>query len=261
LIRFEDTYGVCDLFCARLGIPYIPEKEWHDIVKVTDSIYISSGLGTKGCFRRSADGFRDIVEAAPDVILTVFDLDSGVDGRHTMSGANFLNRAKRFESDVKGVLPNATMMYIPTVYAAETVMLYQYRKSLGIQGSIEELVHNRNTWTFQSTILAIFNKCDSLHLSKKMRDYIDISTLMESLDECLKANLTLNGPVLRFLRDIYLSGLTLNQTVMFLDVAASVFNYYLDTSVKLTVAGVELDTNTSLYSIKDKFEFFPKRLK
>lgn len=260
-MRFEDTYGLCDLFCAIRGLEFLRDTSQVSPVQVSESVYVVNGLGNRGCFSASAYYVAAIESIHPDLILTVFDLDSGVNHREIMSSSTFASRASRFESGVKKYLPDVKFEYIPTVYAAETIMLYQFMRDLKLTGAIEELVHNSNTWSFQALILAIFNRCDKVADAKVMRNYINTGVLLDNMRMCINTCLTLNGPILRFLLGSDFSGLTLNQTVIFLDTMLSVFKYYLDKPIRLTVDGVELDTNTAPYSMRDQFKFFPKRLK
>ena len=45
LIRFEDTYGMTDIFCASRGIDYYDTNLIRKIHKIDDETYISFGFG------------------------------------------------------------------------------------------------------------------------------------------------------------------------------------------------------------------------
>lgn len=44
LIRFEDTYGLTDIFCARMKIPYIEiYRKQEKMIEITNEIFIDFG--------------------------------------------------------------------------------------------------------------------------------------------------------------------------------------------------------------------------
>ena len=49
LIRFEDTYGMTDIFCASRGIDYYDTNLIRKIHKIDDETYISFGFGNVSC--------------------------------------------------------------------------------------------------------------------------------------------------------------------------------------------------------------------
>lgn len=64
LIRFEDTYGMCDLFCKANSLPYI-NTETQRITQINDNLYVERGFGycirqlTKTTFKKFGKLFKD----------------------------------------------------------------------------------------------------------------------------------------------------------------------------------------------------------
>lgn len=75
LIRFEDTYGMTDLFCKAYNINYSDSTDLS-ITRVHGDLYIQKGLGAVAATRICTREVRDIQRLSPDVVLTIFDLDS-----------------------------------------------------------------------------------------------------------------------------------------------------------------------------------------
>ncbi|MGN0375750.1 MAG: hypothetical protein ACI4EN_09660 [Butyrivibrio sp.] len=180
LIRFEDTYGLADIFCARRNIPYIDISKVHlRMIEIDENTFIDFGLGA-GWGIITTDEIYSIIERGIERIVFVYDMDNeSGDKTKIISNtalANKLNNIKElfrkngFEIDI---------CCIPVVYAAETIMLHQYISESGEY--ITGLVNLIDTNIFHLCLLSYFANTGNLKAAKKVRDFLDINSLIHKI--------------------------------------------------------------------------------
>ena len=183
LIRFEDTYGMTDVFMGRWKLPFLDISRISErMIKIDDNLYVDFGLGS-GWPLIGDDEAYSIMELGIERIIFVYDMDneSGIKkeilSHHALK--NYIdNHRKIFEN----LRYNVELVYIPVVYAAETILLYQdIPESSGI--NIMQLVNTVDTNAMQLYILACFLNYRNFKHAKRVREYIDPDRLWERLEQ------------------------------------------------------------------------------
>lgn len=259
LLRFEDTYGMYDLYRALHNI-----GESNIIIKNDISynrhknLVMESGLGSNGCFKLKADGRQLLVDENIGTIVIIVDLDAdNNNGSCTLDPKSALNKCSKFTSLVNSVNQNIKIRYVPTVFAAETVMLYQYLTRDADKFVIEDIVHPVNTWKFHIIMVAMLAGFDKIMDAKKIRNYCAPSIIRKAFIESYKLNLTRNKPVIDFMLNRS-PGLTEIEFLNFLTDEYNNFSIRKANKIDFRLLGVEVDSHTSLYQRKKDFPFFPK---
>lgn len=183
LIRFEDTYGLTDIFCARMKIPYIEiYRKQEKMIEITNEIFIDFGLGSSWGMI-STDEAYDIMERGIERIVLVYDMDSlHGDKTSILTNNELQSRINNVKNIFKHTGYNVEICLIPVVYAAETIMLYQYLTN-GTENNIQDLVSSVNTWKLHLYLLAYMMGESNTKKAKKVRDFIDINKLILILEE------------------------------------------------------------------------------
>lgn len=263
VIRFEDTYGMYSAYVAMHRL----ENELMDLNDSTfyaPSIdaFLMPGLGVDGCFRVYKNLSKMIGFGNIDKIVTVMDIDgANNNGVNSLDSKICSKCLSRFESKVLAIDGNVQFSYVPTIFASETVMLYQHLKREGESFCIENLVHSVNTWKFHSLILAIVNGFEHISEVKNTEKYINIHSMTKAFKEALRLRCTRNDVLIRFMLDKSYEGVNLNKMVSIVDSEYNAFQSRKANVVKFSVQGVEVDNHTLLFKIKDKFRNFPKGYK
>lgn len=128
LIRFEDTYGLCDIFCAVRGINYLELNKCASIQMIDSNTYINFGLGIQSCLSFNKSEVAEISRLKIDQILVVLDVDDLSGNKNQLLQDydfefQFNRTKKKFVSAGCG---NVQIKFILAAYAAETLELYQY---------------------------------------------------------------------------------------------------------------------------------------
>lgn len=177
LIRFEDKYGMYDIYCMLNGL--IPYKD-EGVHVVNESLVLQNGLSIYGIFNVDRKLKKVLKDNGIEKIVFIFDVDniSGDKSRLITSG-----QLQRKIQEVREKLReyNLELIFLPVVYAAETIALYAYTKTDYVLP--EKVVLPENTNEFQLSILAYLSK-RSLRDAKKFREYLNIHKLKEGLDRC-----------------------------------------------------------------------------
>ena len=209
LIRFEDTYGLCDIYCASRYINYIDIKETGHITKVSDTEFIQSGLGICNCFKLSTSDLMTIKSLNIDNIIFVFDTDSMSGNKSkVMSTEEMSNNIRYVKKSLRGLnisyqfitvayaaetimlyqnlsdnWLNISYQFITVAYAAETIMLYQNLSDNWLHLNFEDYVHRINTDALHLVMLAASNKLDDIKKAKRVRNFINWEVLRNKLSK------------------------------------------------------------------------------
>lgn len=198
LIRFEDKYGMFDLFCMLNKFDF-PNTE--GLSKLSESIHAQNGLSINRVFIMNNKVKKYINKHKIDKVVFVFDLDNPA-GDKTK-----LMTLEQFDKSVFNTIKELDELgveygFIPVSYSAETIGLYSFIDS----GTIipEYVVHKDNTNALHLYMLALLSH-RSLDKSKQFRDYINTNNLVTSIYRLLSrtdVNKIIKGNILRHFSNI-----------------------------------------------------------
>lgn len=261
LVRFEDKYGMYDLFCMLNGIDMSNSKVRTDktIYNEHKNLYIESSLSNTNCFKVLAETALLLSTKNITDIIVVVDLDaSNNDGTTTLMPKHAVDNCRRFRDSVNKINSNIRIHYVPTVFASETLMLYQFfRKGISEHFVIEDIVHPINTWNFHLLMVAILIECNKLKQAKCVRDYCNTGIIRKAFKNALATGDTRNMILINFM--LRKSNGVSEQE--FINIIAMEYNGFANRKknvVQFNLAGVPIDSHTSLFRIRSKFEHFPK---
>lgn len=261
LIIFEDTYGMADLYRLENGIN-LPknsvEKNDRELISINNDISIIFGVSNRACI--SVDNkIVDIIEVGkPDNVIIIMDLDKGQnDGSSILDYKKVKAKLLNSEKKIKLAYNECNVSYIPTIYASETIMLYQYIKRTKYNFCIETLVHKYNTWRFHTLMIAIIERMTSEDAVKNVRNYIKLDVLNKSFETTLDKYITENRELIEFMLGRRKIGISLDNFINKLKHMEEVFNTYKDKNIAFYLDGVEVSTNERLYDKRHMFKSFP----
>ena len=197
LIKFEDTYGMTDIFCKCRGIKYFNPNDRGDIHKISNDTFITFGLGIIDCLKLRHEDINTIASEGITDLVIVIDTDNiSGDKTKTLQVTDFRLLAGKLSNKLKSAGFNTiNIRFMIIAYSAETILLNQYIASSDIH--TEEYIHkyninsNRNTNLLQLVLLAALSKQFDTQEAKKVRKYLDIDKLKEivySIKNSLNAN-------------------------------------------------------------------------
>lgn len=157
LMRFEDMYGLADIFCKAYNMEYVRNK--LTVTHTSGVLDLKVGIGASSAIGISKHELEFISRSGYDKVITVFDMDSlGADRNVPLSSYEFRKRLPLgLNEDV--------YKWIPVRW--ESVMLLP---------NINNAV-NARTWEYHVVLLAILH---ALTPAKVFRNYIlrsDIATV------------------------------------------------------------------------------------
>lgn len=257
-IRFEDLYGVYSIYTKLNRVQDIKLRAGKINYNYLNSdVTLVCGLGAN-CKKCTKDEEKAIVKFNPDYIITVIDLDASQNnGTCTLSHKEALKHFTNLENRLRKHNSLIEFRYVPTIFAAETIMLYQYftRKDKE-HFCIEDIVHPINTWKFQSIMLAILSASNHVMDTKKMHEYCVPNTLARNLEEAYKLGETRNISIIDFLLHNKI-GLELTDFITVLKDEELNFSARKARKVDFTIQGIPVDSHTSLFARKHEFKNFP----
>lgn len=258
LIRFEDTYGIADLYCFSACENFFDIKDAKKLISINDTTSIIFGLSNAGCLCIKRKELYIIEKFKPEYVITVMDLDKdNNDGTGILPLKTAKINLSETERKIKEISPNSKLRYIPTIYASETIMLYQYLKKPDKDFCIEEIVHCNNTWLFHSVIIAIFAHLEKLSDAKKVRNYLEIDKLLKEFQNTLKHYHTENKEIIRFILDRTYTGIELIQFLEKIKNIDQIFKKYIHVALPFEICGISVTSNDNLFSKKELFPHFP----
>ena len=231
--RCEDKYGVASLV--------------KSVLDKSDLEYmLTDDLGICDCLRFTYREVEIVDCYKPDLIVNICDVDSP--GHRAILGDDEASELLHKYNKV---------CKIPTVFAAETIMLYQFLNRLHVEDTIDQLVHKKNTAKLHLTLLAILCGAEKLSDVKKVDEYLDI----EKLRAALRGNVKYNNCLEELLCSLSVSGLEESSYLQFLRDLNTAYKKLLNVEKKYTVDDVELTTFENLYDKRSLFKTFPRRFK
>jgi hypothetical protein len=203
LIRFEDAYGIYSMYKQVPG----------DI-----SEYICEhGLSNSSVLKVNNNKARRYRYQGIDNILFVFDVDN-----QTGNNSDIINLDK-FKQDINILLDNLetnsiSYGFIPVVYCAETINLYEY---YGGNLDIEGLVSKVNTKELHLSLLRLMTGLNS-GIVKNM-SHVDYEKLKRKLTEYRNKS-KFNKRVIDLILDKNVIGYTYDEMVIFIENLQDYFN-------------------------------------
>ena len=249
LYRFEDTYGMFDVFCKLLGVA--PTGHSRSLIELCSNIYVEFGLRSPSVLYLNKKRVEDYRNLGIDRIVFVFDADNENGDKTDIMSLNYLDKQIK---NLQGVCVGFDLEFVLCVYAAETLILYQTLH--GSDFNLDSLVSPYDTNKFQNILLAYQYDIRSLKsLKTAILEYIDVNLL---LGECnrLKSNAwVLNNDVLSWLSCNCSSAfkcMSVEEVLNKLSRARITHAYFCNQSRsfvlhgELTVKSVELSTDMSI---------------
>lgn len=162
LYRFEDKYGSAVIF-KRLG--------------GCEEAEVETGLRNDGCFFINENRIRKIVKSGVDNIVSVFDLDTETAAVDKIIDNNTLaDRMDSLEYKLRSYGYTGKIEYLPTVYAAETVMFIQYLDRLN-SNLPEYIVGHYSINDMLKYVLILFTGVKRNDRVKRFNDFIEPEVL------------------------------------------------------------------------------------
>lgn len=194
-MRFEDMYGLADIFCKAYNMEYVRNK--LTVTHTSGALDLKVGIGASSAIGISKHELEFISRSGYDKVITVFDMDSlGADRNVPLSSYEFRKRLPLgLNEDV--------YKWIPVRCESETVMLLP-----NINNAVKLV--NARTWEYHVVLLAILHALTPANKAKVFRNYIlssDIANIKQLADE----------PVRELLTDYTTCGYTIEETCSILD--------------------------------------------
>ena len=256
LIRFEDRYGMADIFCAANKINYFDNTVVRE--KVSDNLFVDTGLGNVRVLMLSDRDIEEIINLNIDSILFVFDTDNekGLKNK-VLSKEQITKKILDLQDRFNKKNYKINLHFFLTVYSAETIALYQYL-SENPSLDIESYVSKYDTCALHISILTLLNNLDRVRKVKKFRNFLNIDILKHKIDTNLRLRADcINREVLTWIihdcQGID-NSLAYDQVLNKLDETEKIISEQVSNTKTFKVSGTELKTDMSikeLYSIID----------
>lgn len=150
-LRFEDKYGLSDIYCAYHGYEYLDSL---DDIRGADRLQV--GTGNPGCFLLNSNTIAMKHKDGYNQCVVIFDMDP-LSNNDIILSADWIQRK---------VYNYEFVTYAPVVWCAETVLC----NSIGV--GVDELLHPAKE---------VCRKLGS-NRTKRFRDVIDRNRIKEQLD-------------------------------------------------------------------------------
>lgn len=150
-LRFEDKYGLSDIYCAYHGYEYLDSL---DDIRGADRLQV--GTGNPGCFLLNSNTIAMKHKDGYNQCVVIFDMDP-LSNNDIILSTDWLQRK---------VYNYEFVTYAPVVWCAETVLC----NSIGV--GVDELLHPAKE---------VCRKLGS-NRTKRFRDVIDRNRIKEQLD-------------------------------------------------------------------------------
>lgn len=259
LLRFEDTYGMCDISLGCNG------KQYAQTIPGTIQRYgefdVICGLSiSKALYPGKRDIAQEVSEQYTDII-TVFDMDNDVKDKSTIRSVEQLSKAIELTSGLYRKLGySGRLHYVPVIYSAETASLYQFLADDSLSFDLETLVSKWNTPEMLLMVLAWLNKSGMYTRAKRARDYFNAEKFMQKVRGVLSNQSTcLNATVLGWILDgLKVPTWNLFDVLVIVTDANVKFSAYLNKSVTFNGRGLGLDSNMSKSDMEQAFREYKK---
>lgn len=257
LIRFEDTYGLADIFKATHNI----EEDFTDLTlyKLTDNLYIEIGTGIPECHTPNRDSIAEYKAHNIDRIISVFDMDDiKSSNKRILSKEDMqkqLTKSKRYMTDLKY---DIKWEFIPVVYSAETIMLYQFITDANPETDIENLVHPYNVNAFYLDLLARVLCYKNPKRAKHVHKYLNLDKLKSKIRMSLVARpVNINKKLLEWILEdcpVDKQFMIEEELLQFLDEVLELFNKAKQHSIDFKVGTEQMCSHIHLRDLERSIE-------
>lgn len=252
LIRFEDTYGMADIFCSANGI--VHNFEQNKFYKVNDNLFIEVGKGITNCIGVTDAYLQDLICEGVDRILFIFDVDNEEGDKNKLLSLNYI-RIKTQKVKQKFIREgyNIKLEFLPVVYSAETIMLYQFIQDSNPETDVEGIVHKTNTNDFQLLLLAKILGLENTDKAKHFSNYLDFNKLKSKITKNMEVRESINKKLFEWiLNDCNpeTEHYTMHEVIKFVEQVHKLFEYHMKNPITFKIGNREYTNQMSI----SKFE-------
>lgn len=256
LIRFEDTYGLADIFYASHKYDYIDINNPIKLIEIEGNTFVEVGRTITGCFLFSEDEIVNLIILGIERVVFVFDLDNPNGIKTEIMNYAFIRKLiDNAKEQFINYGYNIEFQFIPIVYSAETLLLYQHISNRFKETNIESLVHDEDTNKFHLILLAILNKLKRYNHAKRVREFLDIDRLKEKIQLSLSMNINnVNKHTLEWILGgckIEDNHYDIKEVEDIINEATSIFMENRDKAVDLYIRNKLINTNISFKDLLD----------
>lgn len=253
-IRFEDKYGVADVFLMKHNQLSGNVNERVVFSEGTDQFLGRTGLTSLSVYSLRMDELSDLEEFKPDKVICIGDID-GNNGIDIIDIKDVETLCSKFELRVKDIVPECKVEYVTTVYAAETLLLYKYVQRFDGLLNLESIVFREYTIRAHEMLAAIMSGVTSYRDIKKFRQLVTPEDIICGLE---LVNGTPNADFITMLSTT--CGTTKEELIARLEDVVSRYTSLKHSGIKFQVDGIEIDTNAIKITGKTTFKEFKRIL-
>lgn len=250
LIRFEDTYGLYDIYCALNAMQCENINNISKILKINDDLYIQFGLNISKCYALSDTDIKHIKAYGITDILFVSDVDNmSGDKTQPMTEDSISGLIKGINEQLRTKqLSYINIKFMLSIYSAETVMLYQYVSNKWLNLDTTKYIHAVNTNALHLVILTACVGLKNPRDAKRMRNFIDKDTLKTKLETHNMKCIDFNDKCIRWLlgEDTYF---TEDEAKQLVREAHTYHKNNVDKPKKLIVNNIVIDMGDKIFDI------------
>ena len=175
LIVFEDTDGISDIYKVIHGIT----EYGRGLCEYNEDIILFCGAACVGALALNRELIAVCNKYDIEQVISVFDIDNSNGFCNTVyTPHEFKMQIDKFNVNTKGKLIHK---FMPVVYNAETVMLYQYIVPEE-NSEVVDIVHNYDTKVFHLKLLEELVDYKNTKISvKHIAGYLDVKRLYSGL--------------------------------------------------------------------------------
>lgn len=176
LMRFEDSYGMFKMYKDLVIEGSLYNKDGY-LFYEEQELYLEKGLNCSRVLLLTEGMIRRYKSLGINTVVFVFDMDSSTSNSEILLTEEVKYSIERNKKLLNKISYDISLLYIPTVYMAETIALYQYYKG---NIPLTNLVNVNNTKELHTNILKVATKIEFTTKLKKF-EFIDKVKLKRSL--------------------------------------------------------------------------------
>lgn len=243
LMRFEDTYGMFKMYKDLVVEGNLYNKDGYLFYRERE-LYLENGLNCSKVLLLTEGMIRKYKSLGINTVVFVFDMDSSTSNSEILSTEEVKCSIERNKKLLNKISYDVSLLYIPTVYMAETIALYQYYKG---DIPLTDLVNVNNTKELHTNILKVATKIEFTTNLKKF-EFIDKIKLKGNLEKWVTLDSLNKSSISLLLGILYpLDNITVLE---FMNKLQKHFYELRDSNTNQTVIihkGCKLDTTGGLY--------------
>lgn len=242
LIRFEDRYGVATV-AQEISMLC---NEGSDIEAL--GYMFENGVGIEGVLRISDETLVRYESLNVERVILVFDLDTDSKQKSQLLPVNKLQmKINNIEAVLQRTGIQVRVEYLPVIYSAETILLYQHLKELKY---IPEVYINKyDTMVLCKSVIRVLHGLIGEREVKRCTEYIDTSRILENIDVARKG---FNSILFEVLCDLDIIALTGAQAVDVCKLAHRLYESCVGVEIDYDVRGVHLSSNMSVPEMREQ---------